>query len=203
MCQLTLAIIPPLPVVGLVYLLLGLSSGVLVVMIAHSRLLFPPRMTGQVVSLVNLFAFAGTFLLQWGIGLIIAAFPMDVVGHYPPQAYRTVMLVTALGTLVAFIVDPPLTKAKGSAARSLIVGMDEVSALLGLALWPSGKLRSHNRANVRNAFIKVGAQRGACANRIGQTNASTPVWTARNTLAREPELDTFRYCHYHVLYSYR
>lgn len=112
LCQLVLAIAPPLMVVGLVYVLFGLSSGVLVVMIAHARLLFPPAMTGQVVSLVNLFAFAGTFLLQWGMGVIIATFPVDAAGHYPPQAYTTVLLVTTLGTLLTFIVYLPLTRAR-------------------------------------------------------------------------------------------
>jgi predicted MFS family arabinose efflux permease len=117
LCQLVLVLTPALPVVGLVYVLLGLSSGVLVVMVAHSRLLFPATMTGQVVSLVNLFAFAGTFLLQWGMGLMISAFPVDTAGHYPPQAYTTVLLVTALGTLLTFIVYLPLTRTKADAPR--------------------------------------------------------------------------------------
>lgn len=52
------------------------------------------------------------------MGLIIATFPMDLLGHYPPQAYRTVMLVTAVGTLITFIAYLPLTRARSGASLS-------------------------------------------------------------------------------------
>jgi predicted MFS family arabinose efflux permease len=81
-----LALRLPLLAVALVYVVLGLSSGMGVPLVAHARALFPATMTGQVLSLLNFCGFAGTFLLQWGMGLVISHFPTDTAGHQPATA---------------------------------------------------------------------------------------------------------------------
>ena len=57
---------------------------------------------------MNLFGFAGTFLIQWLIGVIIGSFTVTSSGAYPPQAYTTVLLVTAVCNLAALIRYYPL-----------------------------------------------------------------------------------------------
>jgi predicted MFS family arabinose efflux permease len=107
-CQLSLAIQPPLPVVGVIYVLFGFSSGLLVVLVAHTRSVFPATMTGQALSMVNLFAFGGTFLLQLLMGVIIGAFPLDASGHYSSDSYATALIFTLIGSLLTFIWYLPL-----------------------------------------------------------------------------------------------
>jgi hypothetical protein len=103
-----LALPLPLPAVALVYVVLGLSSGMGVPLVAHAKAIFPATMTGQVLSLLNFCGFAGTFLLQWGMGLVISHFPTDAAGHYPQEAYATMLLLVASGSLVALFWYLPL-----------------------------------------------------------------------------------------------
>jgi predicted MFS family arabinose efflux permease len=110
LCQLALALGPPAVLVPFVYLLFGLSGGTATVLLSHARLVFPPAMTGRVVSAVNLFGIAGVFLLQSLIGLIVDRFPVDTAGHYPPQAYTAAFLTTTAGTLLVLIWYLPLVR---------------------------------------------------------------------------------------------
>jgi MFS family permease len=110
LCQLALALGPPAALVSFVYLLFGLSGGTGTVLLSHARLVFPPEMTGRVVSAVNLFGIAGVFLLQSLIGLIVDRFPVDTAGHYPPQAYTAAFLTTTAGTLLVLIWYLPLVR---------------------------------------------------------------------------------------------
>jgi nitrate/nitrite transporter NarK len=112
LCQLVLAFSPPLGGVGLAYCLFGFFGAFNIMLLAHGRRIFPPTMTGQVVTAVNLFGIGGTFLLQWWMGLIVGAFPTDAAGHYPPQAYMAALLFTAAGTLVSLIWYWPLAHSK-------------------------------------------------------------------------------------------
>ncbi len=109
-CQLALALGPPAALVPFVCLLFGLSGGTATVLLAHARVVFPPQMTGRVVSTVNLFGIAGVFLLQWLVGLIVDRFPANAAGHYPPQAYTAAFLVTVAGTLLALVWYLPLAR---------------------------------------------------------------------------------------------
>ncbi|MBX2998633.1 MAG: MFS transporter [Caldilineaceae bacterium] len=111
-CQLGLAFHPPLMVVALLYALFGFTGAFNVMLLAQSRLLFPLSMTGKAISAVNLFAIGGTFLLQWWMGLIIGLWPVDAVGHYPPQAYTAALLFTAAGSFLALIWYLPLVRRK-------------------------------------------------------------------------------------------
>lgn len=114
-CQIVLAAGPSAMLGGLFYLLFGFSTGVIVVAVAQARSLFPGTMIGQVLTLMNLFAFAGTFGLQWVMGMIIGTFPVDAAGRYPLQAYGLALLATGLASWLAFVVYLPLVRARKEA----------------------------------------------------------------------------------------
>lgn len=47
---------------------------------------YPKSMTGRVITGLNVFGFAGMFLGQWGVGLVIGLWPRTATG-YAPEAY--------------------------------------------------------------------------------------------------------------------
>jgi predicted MFS family arabinose efflux permease len=100
--QLALALIPPLWLIGPLYLIFGFTGGFNVMMLAHIRRIFPLHMMGKAASALNLFAIGGTFLVQWWIGLIIESFAPVAPGQYPPMAYTAALLFTGIGSLLAW-----------------------------------------------------------------------------------------------------
>lgn len=108
--QIALIARPEPPLVGVVATVFGWSGAFNVMLLANARQIFPPTITGQAVTATNLFGIGGTFLLQWWMGLIIGAFPADVAGRYPPQAYTAALLMTTIGTLLALIWYVPLVR---------------------------------------------------------------------------------------------
>jgi sugar phosphate permease len=116
-CQLGLAARPPLEVVRLIYTVLGFTGGFNIMLLAHARHTFPPAITGQAVTAVNLFGIGGTFLLQWWLGLIVDAFPADAAGRYPPQTYTAALLFTAVGTGLALLWYLPMARQPNSETR--------------------------------------------------------------------------------------
>lgn len=107
--QIVLAFRPPLPVVSAMFFLFGFTGAFNILVLSHVRRIFPDAITGQAISAMNLFGFAGTFLIQWLMGVIIGSFAVTADGSYPPQAYTTVLLVTAVCNLGALIRYYPLT----------------------------------------------------------------------------------------------
>ncbi len=105
-----LALIPPAALLRPVYFAFGLTGAVNVMLLAQARFVFPPSLIGRGVTAVNVFGLAGTFLLQWGMGLIVGAFPADVQGHYPPQAYSVAFAFTAVGTLLTLLWYLPMAR---------------------------------------------------------------------------------------------
>ena len=95
-----------------VYALFGFSGGFNVIIMAHTRHLFPLHLTGKAVTAVNLFGISGTFLLQWMGGLIVDQFPRSATGQYPPQAYTAALLVTAVGGLLTLFFYWPLVNGR-------------------------------------------------------------------------------------------
>ena len=81
-------------------------------LVASARHVFQKAIIAQVLSLINLLAFGSTFVMQWWIGVAIQRFPTDALGHYPIQAYRAVLLVTAVATLASFLWYLPLARAQ-------------------------------------------------------------------------------------------
>ena len=47
---------------------------------------YPKTMTGRVITGLNVFGFAGMFLGQWSVGLVIGLWPPTATG-YAPEAY--------------------------------------------------------------------------------------------------------------------
>ncbi len=73
----------------LVFALLGFSTAVIPVMIAHGKAMFPPHLLGRGMTILNMASMGGVFLSQTISGMVIELFPA-VNGAYPLAAYRTV-----------------------------------------------------------------------------------------------------------------
>lgn len=49
---------------------------------------FPPQLAGRVSTGLNVLVFVAAFAAQWGIGGVIALFPVTASGRYSPQGYH-------------------------------------------------------------------------------------------------------------------
>ena len=68
---------------------------------------FPPELAGRVITGFNVLNFVGSFLAQWGVGVVIGLWPATAEGGYPLVAYQTafaVMLAIQLVCLIWFFV---------------------------------------------------------------------------------------------------
>jgi len=54
---------------------------------AHLAPRFEARLSGRVITGLNLFAFTGAFLVQWGMGAVIERWPAPDAGRYLPAGY--------------------------------------------------------------------------------------------------------------------
>ena len=71
------------------FIAIGLFPGMLSVLIAHGKSLFPPRLAGRGMTLMNMGTMGGVFLSQTITGFIIDWFPL-AGGGYALDAYRSV-----------------------------------------------------------------------------------------------------------------
>jgi predicted MFS family arabinose efflux permease len=110
--QFALAARPDLLWVRPIYAIFGFAGAINIMLATQARQIFPLYMTGKAVTAVNLFAIGGTFLLQWWMGLIINAFPVDAAGAYPPQAYSAALIFSGVGTTLALLWYLPLLRAE-------------------------------------------------------------------------------------------
>ena len=62
---------------------------------------FPPSLFGRVSTTVNLLAFVGAFLMQWGIGVMVDAFTAH--GWAAHTAFRAAFAIVALAQLASWI----------------------------------------------------------------------------------------------------
>ncbi len=83
------------------FVLFGYGGGHNILTMAHTRAVFPMRIMGRAVTAVNMFGIGGAAVLQYGLGLVIALFPRDPEGSYPPQAYAVACALTAVIGAVA------------------------------------------------------------------------------------------------------
>ncbi len=60
------------------YLILGFFGAFNILTLTQARELVPSHLVGRGTTLVNLFGIGGTFLLQWGVGGVVAAFGYPV-----------------------------------------------------------------------------------------------------------------------------
>jgi predicted MFS family arabinose efflux permease len=105
-----LALIPPQGWLRPVYFVFGATGVVGTMLLAQTRFIFPPSLSGRGVTAVNVFGLTGTFVLQWLMGVVVGGFPTDAHGHYPPQAYSLAFAITALGTLVTLLWYLPMMR---------------------------------------------------------------------------------------------
>ncbi len=93
-----------------IYALFGFTGTATLLLLSHTRQIYPTSITGQALTAVNLFGIGGTFLLQWGIGLIIASYPQLAGGGYPPEAYSTAMFWIFVLNLLTLLWYLPLAR---------------------------------------------------------------------------------------------
>jgi MFS family permease len=92
----------PLPLLLIVFVLIGLSTGMTAVVMSHGRSLVPPHLLGRTITLLNIGTMGGGFLVQFVSGAIIDLFPVTG-GAYPAEAYRLVFGLQAVLVLVGFV----------------------------------------------------------------------------------------------------
>jgi len=113
LAQVVLALHPPLPIAALACALFGAAGGLTIMLLAQPRAVFPVAITGQATTAVNLFAIGGAALVQWWMGLVIGAFPATD-SQYPPVAYSTALLATAIGTATMLLFYLPIRRVNRS-----------------------------------------------------------------------------------------
>jgi MFS family permease len=93
--------------------LFGLVAAYLPVLIAHGKALFPPHQVGRGLTILNMGAMGGTFLVQALSGFVIGLFPTGPAGAYALDAYRLVFGLQAgfivLASMVYFGSRDPMT----------------------------------------------------------------------------------------------
>jgi MFS family permease len=93
----------PFPLLLIAFALIGFFTGPLALVLTHGRSLAAPHLLGRTITLLNIGAMGGGFLVQSISGAIIDLFPMDG-GTYPLQAYRLVFGLQAALVLIGCIV---------------------------------------------------------------------------------------------------
>src|SRR6056297_3453222 len=92
-------------------ILFGFAFGYVPIVTSHGKALFPQRLTGRGITLMNIATMGGVFVSQALTGLLVAQFPPDPTGGYPAQAYHAVFLALAGALALALVfysraVDP-------------------------------------------------------------------------------------------------
>ena len=92
----------PAPLLIMVFLTLGFSTGMTSLVMSHGRSLVPPHLLGRTITLLNIGTMGGGFLVQFVSGTIINLFPVQG-GIYPLEAYRLVFALQAALVLTSFL----------------------------------------------------------------------------------------------------
>ena len=80
------------PIVWLLFGFLGTAGTVNFAILAHA---FPASMAGRATTALNLLIFVASFLVQWGIGIIVNQYPVGD-GRYAPEGYALAFGVTTV-----------------------------------------------------------------------------------------------------------
>ncbi len=80
--------------------LLGFSCAFTPVLVAHSKSLFPPEITGRGLSFINMGTMSGSFITQWVTGLAVKAVAGDAA-VYPVAAFQIAFGLQAVLLAVA------------------------------------------------------------------------------------------------------
>jgi len=92
-------------------ILFGFAFGYVPIVTSHGKALFPQRLTGRGITLMNIATMGGVFVSQALTGVLVAQFSPDPAGGYPAQAYHAVFLALAGALALALVfysraVDP-------------------------------------------------------------------------------------------------
>jgi MFS family permease len=82
-----------------IYAFTGIASALAYALVTP---LFPPEMTGRVITTSNVMLFALSFAFQWGVGAVLRLFPV-VDGRYAPEGYATAFAILAALQLAAIL----------------------------------------------------------------------------------------------------
>jgi len=94
---------PSLPLLLVLLIALGFSTGLTPLLMAQARLLLPPHLLGRGITLLNVGPMGGGFLAQFVSGAVITLFETQN-GAYPLAAYQLVFALQAAFALVAGLV---------------------------------------------------------------------------------------------------
>ena len=95
-----------------IYAFTGISSAISYALLTP---LFPPEMTGRLITTSNVMLFSLSFAFQWGIGAVLRLYPV-VDGRYAAAGYATAFAILAALQLAAIL--GLLTVRPASSARS-------------------------------------------------------------------------------------
>jgi MFS family permease len=84
------------------FALIGFATGAVALVLAHGRSLVPPHLLGRAITLLNMGAMGGGFLVQFLSGAIIEMFASEG-GAYPLVAYKLVFGLQAILVLIGLI----------------------------------------------------------------------------------------------------
>jgi sugar phosphate permease len=93
----------PQALVGVLFAIFGYAGAFNLVLLAQIRREFPEQLRGRAATALNMFGFGGAALLQWWMGVIVAFFPRDAAGHYPPSAYTAAFGFVAIGLMLSVL----------------------------------------------------------------------------------------------------
>ena len=91
----------PIPLLLIVFAVIGFSTCMTSVVMSHGRSLVAPHLLGRTITLLNIGAMGGGFLVQFVSGTIINLFAAEA-GVYPLEAYRLVFALQAVLVLAGF-----------------------------------------------------------------------------------------------------
>jgi MFS family permease len=84
------------------FVLMGFFNGSAILIFAHATSLFPPGISGTVLTLSNFFSMSGGAIFMPLMGKVIESFPRSG-GTYPVEAYHTAFLVCILCMVASFV----------------------------------------------------------------------------------------------------
>jgi MFS family permease len=92
----------PTPVLIAAFIMIGLATGLPSLVMAHGRSLVAPHLLGRTMTLLNIGAMGGGFVVQSISGMVIELFASEG-GTYPLEAYRWVFGLQAVLVLAGII----------------------------------------------------------------------------------------------------
>jgi predicted MFS family arabinose efflux permease len=90
----TLALLEATSLAWVIWPMFAFGSAAIIGLFTLLARRFDPAMAGRVNTSLNCMMFAGSFAIQWGVGVIINLYPLSSDLHYPAEAHRTALLVT-------------------------------------------------------------------------------------------------------------